>query len=275
MAKSCQCKKAAGECEECPEWIFTFADLVMLMMGFFVILWVLKPSPSKDNPQANTDWIKVAAAIRDAFNYVPDPQSKDPVDIEMLLEKLQKMKIAGPGDGGKTDLRPDGPQGTDPEVTSIRASLAAAEGGKLLYAPGSAELTDAIKPVLGQIADIIRGHRTVVFVKGHTALDDLPPDATAKQRMDLSINRAQVAADYLIAKGVDPEIIRVQGCSTFEPVVSHVYTTNSQAQNRRVEVVASSTLVDELKDRPATTKPTIEEPAPATQPKPAAATAGL
>ena len=36
----CKCKK--DECEECPEWIFTFADLVMLMMGFFVILWVLE-----------------------------------------------------------------------------------------------------------------------------------------------------------------------------------------------------------------------------------------
>ena len=35
------------ECEECPEWIFTFADLVMLMMGFFVILWVLKPPAGK------------------------------------------------------------------------------------------------------------------------------------------------------------------------------------------------------------------------------------
>ena len=47
MAKhACKCKQ--GECEECPEWIFTFADLVMLMMGFFVILWVLKPAPGTE-----------------------------------------------------------------------------------------------------------------------------------------------------------------------------------------------------------------------------------
>ena len=77
MAKKapCRCKKA--ECEECPEWIFTFADLVMLMMGFFVILWVLKPSPSpKAAESANQDWVKVAAAIRDAFGYVPKAGSK-------------------------------------------------------------------------------------------------------------------------------------------------------------------------------------------------------
>ena len=58
MAKSsCRCKKA--ECEECPEWIFTFADLVMLMMGFFVILWVLKPNP---DPKGADDSAAVVAA---------------------------------------------------------------------------------------------------------------------------------------------------------------------------------------------------------------------
>ena len=47
MAKSaCKCKET--ECEECPEWIFTLADLIMCMMGLFVILWVLKPGPKQD-----------------------------------------------------------------------------------------------------------------------------------------------------------------------------------------------------------------------------------
>ena len=92
MSKNCKCKKHE-ECEECPEWIFTFADLVMLMMGFFVILWVLKPAPGKaDTPDANEEWIKLAAKIREAFDYLPDPTSKDPVDQQMLLQKLQNMK---------------------------------------------------------------------------------------------------------------------------------------------------------------------------------------
>ena len=29
--KACKC--AEVECEECPEWIFTLADLIMCMMG--------------------------------------------------------------------------------------------------------------------------------------------------------------------------------------------------------------------------------------------------
>ena len=80
--------------------------------------------------------------------------------------------------------------------------------------------------------------------KGHTSLDDLPDGATEQQKMDLSIRRAQAAADYLTEKGVDPRILRVQGCSTFEPLVQREYSADSQRLNRRVEVEATATLAD-------------------------------
>src|SRR5438552_15490236 len=98
MAKHCKCKHE--ECEECPEWIFTFADLVMLMMGFFVILWVLKPNPTPPQPkvagdasadpaaaaaaqaaqEAQDKWLDTVGSIRTGFGYVPKPGSEDPVD---------------------------------------------------------------------------------------------------------------------------------------------------------------------------------------------------
>ena len=51
-------------CEECPEWIFTLADLIMCMMGLFVILWVLKPDPGKtahELPTNDDQLVKVLA----------------------------------------------------------------------------------------------------------------------------------------------------------------------------------------------------------------------
>ena len=76
MAKSaCKCKES--ECEECPEWIFTFADLVMLMMGFFVILWVLKPSAEPEKKEEGAVLpIELLAKIREAFDYLPDPHEQ-------------------------------------------------------------------------------------------------------------------------------------------------------------------------------------------------------
>ncbi|MGH7214541.1 MAG: OmpA family protein, partial [Tepidisphaeraceae bacterium] len=212
-------------------------------------LWVLKPSPSpKPDPAMNEDWVKVAAAIREAFGHVPDVNSKDPIDVYMLMQKLERMKLNGPGDGGNTKLERKGAEGTDPEVTTIRQGKQATVGGKLLFDVGDAKLSPETTRMLDEIAHQIRGHRNIVLIKGHTSLDDFDDLASPEKKMDLSIRRAQTAADYLVSRGVEPDILRVQGCSTFEPVVQREYTPNAQALNRRVEVEATATLVVERQD---------------------------
>src|SRR5688500_6900681 len=99
MAASCKKCDPHEICEECPEWIFTLADLIMCMMGLFVLLWVLKPGPQPNQRAAATeDMIKVLASIREAFGHVPDPDSQDPIDVAQILIKLQKVRPhMGPG----------------------------------------------------------------------------------------------------------------------------------------------------------------------------------
>ena len=258
MSNPCKCKEV--ECEECPEWIFTLADLIMCMMGLFVILWVLKPGPKRDTDILDGDTLKVVAAIRDAFGYIPDPKSADPVDIHMLLKKLETVEaIKGPGDGGKSKLPRKSPEGVDEDSLTIRPGKLSVVGGKLLFAAGEARLTPETMSVLDQIADLIRGHRNIVLIKGHASLDDLTDAATPQDRMDLSLRRAQAAADYLVARRVEPEVLRVQGCSTFEPVIRGTYTEDAQGRNRRVEVEATDTLVEQRQD--ARSQPPASTPA--------------
>jgi outer membrane protein OmpA-like peptidoglycan-associated protein len=265
MAKKAACRCKAQECEECPEWIFTFADLVMLMMGFFVILWVLKPAATPnikggEAAQSDSNLIKVEAAIREAFGYVPDPASSDPVDMQMMIEKIEKMNVPnGPGKGGQTKIKREGAEGTDPEVTTIRVGKQSVVGGRLLFEKGETTLSPAALKMLDQIAVQIRGHRNVVLVKGHTSLDDLPDGADSDQRMELSLKRAQYVASYLIGQGVSPDILRVQGCSNFEPVIQREYTSISQVMNRRVEVEVTRTLVADLQQSEDTPPPPATE----------------
>ncbi len=252
MAKACKCDPHEL-CEECPEWIFTLADLIMCMMGLFVLLWVLKPPPGEKAQQSDaqvvsdTRWLETVGEIRGGFGWVPDPNSADPVDRVILAKRA---RLAGPGEKGIVQHQIKGAEGTDPEVTTIRPSKESAVGGKLLFSTGDSTLTPQTIGMLDQIATQIRGHRNIVIVKGHTSLDDLPDAATAQQRMDLSLRRAQKVADYLITQGVSPDILRVQGCSTFEPVAQRAYDATQQTINRRVEVQATSTLVEELQDPP-------------------------
>lgn len=259
MAKTA-CKKCDPHelCEECPEWIFTLADLIMCMMGLFVILWVLKPSSAAGGSPGAVD-PKLAGAIREAFGYVPDVNSKDPIDIEILLRRLQQMKLQGPGDGGKTRLQRRGAEGTDPEVTSIRQGKQASIGGKLQFDPGQFHLNPETTAALDEIALVIRGHRNIAMVKGHTSLDDFgDAGGSPQQKMDLSVRRAQAVADYLTEKGVSPDILRVQGCSTFEPLIQRAYVPDGQRSNRRVEVEVTATLVEDLQGPSKTSSATLD-----------------
>lgn len=260
----CKCKKSA-ECEECPEWIFTFADLVMLMMGFFVILWVLKPAPSKDQPNAgspNDDWIAVAAAVREAFGYMPDPHSKDPVDLHMLLKRMHTVNpVKGPTPGSRAHIEEHGARGTDPEVQSIREGKRAVIGGRMLFDRGSAEITADTRNSLEQIIARIRGHYNIVMIKGHAALDDLPEGSSGTQLMDLSLRRAQAVANFLVANGVDAQVLRIQGCSTYEPIDEQAYSAEAQTPNRRVEIEVTAALVGERQGDHGHTTPSTQSTA--------------
>jgi outer membrane protein OmpA-like peptidoglycan-associated protein len=245
---ACKCKKSA-ECEECPEWIFTFADLVMLMMGFFVILWVLKPPAGKqgssdtENVEAQRVWRQTVGEIRAGFGYEPNPNSKDPVDIQMI------EKARGHKEGAETDRTRETAAGTDKTVQSLRPGSHESVGSRILFDAGAITLTPESSHLLDQIAEKIRGHGVIVLVKGHASLDDLPDGSKPEQRMDLSLRRAQATAEYLMSKGVAPEVLRVQGCSTFEPVKQQAYDATKQIDNRRVEVEWTSELLEDRQDR--------------------------
>jgi outer membrane protein OmpA-like peptidoglycan-associated protein len=259
MAKKAACRCKEVECEECPEWIFTLADLIMCMMGLFVILWVLKQSGTPTaGAGGEKDLNRMVGAIREAFGYVPDPNSNDPVDMQMIFDRIRAMN--GPGERGKMKMPAKGAEGTDPEVTSVRLGMQAVVGGRILFDKGQAKLDRSDIAGLDDIVMQIRGHRNIVMVKGHTSLDDLPEKATPEQKMDLSLRRAQLVADYLTSKGVSPDIVRVQGCSTFEPVQQRAYTPDMQAVNRRVEIEATSTLVEDLQDRSKPAPTTVTSP---------------
>ena len=264
MAKSpCKCKKT--ECEECPEWIFTFADLVMLMMGFFVILWVLKPPAGKNGSsdaeavEAQKQLIHMEGEIRRAFDYQPDPNSTNLVDKDMLMPKQRGTK-----DGAENEHARETPPGTDHDPTAIRPGKQSIVGSRLMFDRGSLKITPETTQSLNETAEKIRGHNTIVLVKGHASLDDLPDTSSSQQRMDLSLRRAQAVADYLMSKGVAPEVLRVQGCSTFEPVRQRVYTTEGLADNRRVEIEWTSELLENRQDSTNTPTAPLDNKAAAT-----------
>ncbi|MEM6312500.1 MAG: OmpA family protein [Planctomycetota bacterium] len=252
------CKKCDEEelCEECPEWIFTLADLLMCMMGLFVLMWVLKPDGAGGAAGAGATeaeeqrQLEVIASIRQKFGYVPDSDSHDPVDLFMLKKELERQARNGPGEKGNTKLKQDGAEGTEPEVTTIRPGQHYTKGGAVRFEPDSAELDADAVQLVRDIAEQIKGHRNIIMVRGHAAGDDTGTDA---QLMELSIRRAKAVAAVLAEAGIAADVLRVQGSGPYEPIQRQTYLDESPPTNRRVEIEVTDQLV---RDRQATERTT-------------------
>ncbi len=66
--------------ESAPLWVISFADMVTLLMSFFVLMMASIPKGESSSAR-DVEMLKVLASIKLAFHYRPDPKSKDPLDI--------------------------------------------------------------------------------------------------------------------------------------------------------------------------------------------------
>ena len=96
---------------------------------------------------------------------------------------------------------------------------------------GKATIRADARPVLNEaIATLKQQGGIPVIAEGHT--DNVGTDA---YNMKLSQRRAQSVRDYLVAGGISPRRIRVEGFGESRPVASND-TDDGRAQNRRVEL---------------------------------------
>ena len=104
--------------------------------------------------------------------------------------------------------------------------------GGATFASGSAKLSPELEQILPIAAGILSRNPTLVItVEGHT--DSLGSDAT---NMALSMARAEAAANWLIAAGIQPERIFAVGRGESSPIADNT-TAAGRAKNRRVEFI--------------------------------------
>lgn len=95
------------------------------------------------------------------------------------------------------------------------------------------ELTPDQELLLDTLADLLKDQQpdTRIELRGHAS-----SDGSAETNMQLSIERAQSVADYLIASGISSGRISVAGFGETQPIASND-TPEGRAKNRRVEFV--------------------------------------
>lgn len=104
--------------------------------------------------------------------------------------------------------------------------------GTMSFETGSAEITEAAKPVLGDIAAVLAEFdKTLVSVHGHT--DDRGDD---EYNRTLSERRAMSVALFMAGNGVAKERLVSIGYGEEEPVVEGD-TEEARTANRRIEIL--------------------------------------
>ena len=108
-----------------------------------------------------------------------------------------------------------------------------------MFDPGSAEITNAGRQVLGDIAAVIKDLNRRIRVEGHT--DDRPIAApTYPSNWELSTARAVNVVKYLIDENeIPPALFSAVGYGASKPKVQNT-TAAQRAMNRRVEIILES-----------------------------------
>lgn len=223
-------------------WIVSFADLMCLMMSFFVIMSAGNPKDVKMDPE----FAEIVAAIKQAFHYLPPSDSTDPVDVQILLNQLKSQKgRGGAGKRGDAHDHSEGAVGKYDQVSTVRMGSQITMGGYIRFARGSSDLRPESVRVLQQIAEKVRGHTNIFVIKGHTSRDE--EHELADSGRDLAYERAVRVVEQLVQLGLSREALRVQSCRAYEPVKEAAYSDEEIAVNRRVEIIATESLIHEFR----------------------------
>ena len=117
----------------------------------------------------------------------------------------------------------------------------------VLFASGSAELSDGGKQALAEVAAVLKQMPDRRFtVGGHT---DNVPIRTPRfpSNWELSTARAVEVTRLLIEAGMRPEVVGAAGYAEFDPVADNS-TPEGRAQNRRIEIILMPTIPQSLQD---------------------------
>ena len=113
----------------------------------------------------------------------------------------------------------------------------------LLFAPGSWTIAERGKRVMGDLATKLAStQENKLVVTGYTDNAPIGPalrDRGVTSNEELSQKRAESVVQFLVARGVKPDLLTAQGRGEADPIAPND-TSQGRAKNRRVEISVAS-----------------------------------
>jgi chemotaxis protein MotB len=169
---------------------------------------------------------------QDSTEQNPDSETKQQQDQQMAEAMTEEMETILESIRKALDREID--QGAI-EVENLGQQIIIRIREKGAFPEGSAFLQPKFRPLVRQIADLVKDVPGIVMVSGHT--DNQPAESELyRSNWDLSAQRAvSVAQEMERVPGFNHIRLRVRGMADTEPVATNS-TPLGRAQNRRVEI---------------------------------------
>ncbi len=257
----------SGHSEE--TWIVSYADMMTLLFGFFVILYSFSTmddqkfnSVSKQLAEAFKGDIKNAAAKTEVGMMMQARQIRAlqllvamlnlGENVDSAVDKIERQVAETQNLAMAREALMEGLESKEDSVLSqLRAQLQDHEDrvelalpGGMLFEPNTANLTTAAKEGIRRIARYlsrIKGLLTIEVV-GHTDSRLPPKTSLFKNNWSLSSARAGAVAEELINQGVPEKMILTRGMASVEPLfperrANGAPIAENMERNRRVHIV--------------------------------------
>lgn len=213
-------------------WIVSFADNVLLMMGFFVILLAMNMGPKGESDAAPSQTpqerlLDVAIAVRDAFNNPLSMNSTAPAD-QPLIRHMRNRQTKG-------DVKGPGPDGESNSVQTVRPSDYAGAGGFVRFAENGAELDADGRRTVAQISEEIAGSRWIIEIRGHASRFETWGDV--RKAHELAHKRAWAVGAELVEQGMKWEQMRLVSVGDAAPVEARARSADEGRTNQRAEIL--------------------------------------
>ncbi len=220
--------------EEGEGWLATFADISMLLLVFFILLFSLSTIEQ-------SKFLATVGSIKGALGGEKSSLAQDkPVgtqgaqhqDVKMRKELIEAQTQTF--NEIKSFLVKNGMEG---QVSAVldEGTITLRLPAKVLFAQGSSELSAESEQVLNILKDIfVQRREQTVDIRGYTDDSVITPNSRFKDAWELSALRAVNVLRYLLSKGVDAERMTATGLGALNPLFPNNNEAN-RAKNRRVE----------------------------------------
>jgi chemotaxis protein MotB len=224
-------------------WLLTYADLMNLLLIFFIVLYALSQlDAAKFNQLAQSlnmslgnsslsPYIDKAAPGNNSIikmpNTVPSPVIPSKLEDQQIDEIKKKVDQVVEEKGLKGEI----------DVAVQERGVVISINAQLLFKSGSADLDPNSKPTIREIGDILlQVPGKQIKIEGHTDNDAIS-SSQFPSNWELSSARATNVLRLLVDKAhIDPRLISSVGYGEFRPVAPNT-TEENKSKNRRVDIV--------------------------------------